>query len=266
MSGEIKTLIQAENLPFYLDMTGTTHCNGSYHILRNNSSINVLEYIISGYGTISQNKTTVHPQQGDVFILTQGNRQEYQADRDTPWTKIWISVKGSLPKFLLNAYNLSDIILIKDCNISPFIYEIQQICTTPTLTPYEIQSKCSEIFFKLIQFIALKNSVEDHSDAAALKIYIDTNLEKNLTLQDLADQTSHSITHTIRLFKSKYGITPYEYILSQRIEQAKLLLSNTALKVKEISARVGFSDEHYFSLYFRRRIGISPLEYRERNL
>ena len=44
---------------------------------------------------------------------------------------------------------------------------------------------------------------------------------------------------------------------------AKELLSNTMLAVKEISYSLGFTDEHYFSTFFRKRTGITPLDYRK---
>ena len=118
------------------------------------------------------------------------------------------------------------------------------------------------MFFSLIQFIARHNNDDKFSEALMLKEYIDKNAVKELTLEQMADLISHSVSQTIRIFKKEYGVTPYEYMLAKRIELAKLMLKNTNLRVKDISVQTGFNDEHYFSLLFRKRTGHTPLQYR----
>lgn len=69
--------------------------------------------------------------------------------------------------------------------------------------------------------------------------------------------------HIIRIFKEKYGVTPYKYYTDKKMRTAKLYLRNTDLTVDEISRRLGFTDPHYFSAYFKSASGISPLSYRK---
>ena len=66
-----------------------------------------------------------------------------------------------------------------------------------------------------------------------------------------------------RLFKRVTGEGCNEYIVRKRIERAKSLLSTTTLKVGEISIMVGYHDMNYFSLAFKKHIGVSPVRYRE---
>ena len=61
---------------------------------------------------------------------------------------------------------------------------------------------------------------------------------------------------------ARFGVTPYRYLLSRRLETARLLLRGTALPVREIAFRLCFSDEHYFSSLFRRKTGQTPSAYR----
>ena len=63
------------------------------------------------------------------------------------------------------------------------------------------------------------------------------------------------------MFKRAYGITPYDYILTRKIETAKLLLKNSSLSVKEIAYRLNFADEHYFSNIFLQKTGVRPKKY-----
>lgn len=252
----------ADNMPFNVEMTGISYCDETYYILREHSVLTCIEYVISGEGTVNFNARTVYPQQGDMYILPRGNRHEYYSDAENPWTKIWINLKGSLAEYLLSAYGLNNKTVIRNCDGSKYIYEIQKICSDDSLSPYETQSRCAEVFFSLIQFIARHNNDDKFSEALMLKEYIDKNAVKELTLEQMADLISHSVSQTIRIFKKEYGVTPYEYMLAKRIELAKLMLKNTNLRVKDISVQTGFNDEHYFSLLFRKRTGHTPLQYR----
>ena len=71
-----------------------------------------------------------------------------------------------------------------------------------------------------------------------------------------------SESQTIRLFKKNFGTTPYTYVLNKKINFAKKLLIDTNLSVKEISTKLCFSDEYYFSNIFKEKVGCSPSQYR----
>jgi two-component system response regulator YesN len=59
---------------------------------------------------------------------------------------------------------------------------------------------------------------------------------------------------------------PVEYILSKRVSEAKLLLVSTDMKIGEIALRVGFSEQNYFGIIFRRYTGLTPTDYRRQRL
>ena len=85
---------------------------------------------------------------------------------------------------------------------------------------------------------------------------------EKLNLNVLAARLHLSKSNMIRLFKKSFGTTPYEYLLSLKISTAKLLLKNSKMTVKDISDRLKFSDEHYFSTLFLARVGMRPRDYR----
>ncbi|OYP21371.1 hypothetical protein CG709_07860 [Lachnotalea glycerini] len=63
------------------------------------------------------------------------------------------------------------------------------------------------------------------------------------------------------MFKRCAGETFLEALTKKRIEKAKSLMENTALKAYEIAIEVGFSDPHYFSIIFKKHTGLTPTEY-----
>ena len=95
-----------------------------------------------------------------------------------------------------------------------------------------------------------------------LKLALDNAVGENFRLEDFASRSGMSEAHLIRQFRSHFQATPYDYLMMRKIETAQRLLLYSTLSVKEIAARLGFSDQYYFSNYFKRKKGLSPRLYR----
>ena len=67
-------------------------------------------------------------------------------------------------------------------------------------------------------------------------------------------------------FKRTFKISPKQYILNKRILEIQRLLIESRMNVKEIAAAVGFENENYFSEYFAKKVGISALKFRRRQI
>lgn len=94
--------------------------------------------------------------------------------------------------------------------------------------------------------------------------YIEENYAYEIKAATLAETAGLSIPHFNRLFRSVLRISPMEYVLSLRIEEAQRLLSTTVYAVGEIAAQTGFFDQSHFAKRFRKVTGLAPLEYRRR--
>lgn len=93
--------------------------------------------------------------------------------------------------------------------------------------------------------------------------YIDAHLGSEMTLADLAELVGMSQFHFGRLFKQSLGLSPYQYLLQQRVERAKQLLKHTADKsIVEIALECGFNSHSHFGRKFRQLTGITPKAYR----
>ncbi|MEM8524211.1 MAG: AraC family transcriptional regulator [Bacteroidota bacterium] len=97
--------------------------------------------------------------------------------------------------------------------------------------------------------------------AIGTKRYIDNNFEKEINLDLLAHMRFTSKYHLIRIFKKYYGITPRQYLINKRIEQAKAVLK-TGKSVSDTCYAVGFQSLNSFSTLFKSKTGISPSIYR----
>mgnify|MGYP001308178211 FL=1 len=97
-----------------------------------------------------------------------------------------------------------------------------------------------------------------------VKQYISDNLKENINLKDTAAKFNLSPYYFSRTFKKVFGCNFSEYLNLVRIDEAKKLLKDNSLSVKEICYMVGYSDPNYFSKVFKKYEGVTPTEYREK--
>lgn len=95
--------------------------------------------------------------------------------------------------------------------------------------------------------------------------FMNSNLERPISLAEMASVARLSPSHLSHLFKTQTGLSPGEYLRRLRMEKASHLLATTLLSIKEIMAMVGYNDRGNFLKYFRRYFDCAPSEYRQRN-
>lgn len=96
-----------------------------------------------------------------------------------------------------------------------------------------------------------------------IKNYIEHNYCRDIKLSMFSEKYFFSQKYLSKLFKNKYNIGIYEYALKLRMEHAKKMLRDNSLQIQEISDRLGYSNNNYFSKAFKTYYGVSPSEYRE---
>lgn len=251
--------------PFVLILCGYSYCDTNYVIRRPRSNLTCVEYILDGTGTVHANGQVYHPEKGDFYMLHQGDDQYYYADRDRPWTKVWFNITGELVTKLVSEYGLRNMNYVRGLNLLP-LFEQMVALTKRAAASEDIYDEALLIFIRILQRVSrsLRSSRETISpDALHLKEYIHRNIRRNISTQELAQVIYRSESQATRIFKKAFSVTPCEYILRLKMETARQLLLNTNLRIIDISARLGFTDEHYFSKCFKRKTGFSPREYRE---
>jgi AraC family transcriptional regulator len=92
--------------------------------------------------------------------------------------------------------------------------------------------------------------------------YIHTHLDQDLSLAEIADVINISPVYFSRLFKQAIGTSPHQYVIQQRVEQAKRMLSNTDLAIADIALQVGFSSQSHLTQQFKRITGMTPKQVR----
>lgn len=95
-------------------------------------------------------------------------------------------------------------------------------------------------------------------------LYIEEHyFEHDLSLEKIAEAVQVNSSYLSRAFKKKYHVNFSEYLKNIRIEHAKRLLETSSRKTYEIADQIGYDDAHYFGQVFKKKTGMSPLEYRQ---
>lgn len=95
-----------------------------------------------------------------------------------------------------------------------------------------------------------------------VRAYIRANLDKEITLRSMSDVAGMSESNFSRRFKASMGITPYQYVLQERLEEAKHLLRHKNMSLVHIAAATGFSSQSHFTTVFKKSTTLTPLQYR----
>ncbi|MGH9426440.1 MAG: helix-turn-helix domain-containing protein, partial [Terriglobia bacterium] len=93
--------------------------------------------------------------------------------------------------------------------------------------------------------------------------FMSANLHRKVSLSELASVVNLSSSHFSRLFKAEAGISPGEYLIRLKMEEARHLLATSFLSVKQIMALVGYGNRINFARLFRRYFDLAPSEYRK---
>lgn len=130
---------------------------------------------------------------------------------------------------------------------------------------YELQELLKERVS--LFFASARNQGENSSVVYFIKQFIaDRYQDEALSVKDISSHVKLSSSYVCTLFKNDTGMTLNQYLTEYRIERAKKLLEDPRYKIIDISAKVGYSDGNYFGKIFKRVCGMSPSEYREKEI
>jgi len=91
--------------------------------------------------------------------------------------------------------------------------------------------------------------------------FIRLNLNENINLKHLSEKACMSSASFYRLFKRELGMSPLEFVISEKMRCAKQLLKNPTIQINEVCYLSGFEDSNYFIRLFKKHEGITPKQY-----
>ena len=133
-----------------------------------------------------------------------------------------------------------------------------------------VDNMLQELIIRILQGNARETYMENasklgsHNRLAYVIEYIGAHLHEPISVSDLSKKACMSESHFHKTCKEELGITPIDYINSERIKLAIKLLKDPTRKIKEIYLECGFENRSYFNRLFKRKINVSPGEYQSK--
>ena len=124
--------------------------------------------------------------------------------------------------------------------------------------------KCSAILCEILGKCYLENIERAHgvSKIQSSVDYLMQNYKKSdLSIKEIADKSFMSEVYFRKLFRAEYGVSPQKYIIRLRIQNAVGLISTGYYSLKEVAYLSGYTDYKYFSVEFKKAMGVSPSDY-----
>jgi AraC-like DNA-binding protein len=133
-----------------------------------------------------------------------------------------------------------------------------------------VDNMLQELIIRILQGNSRESYMENASKLSSsnrlayVLDYISKHLHEPLSVSDLSKRACMSESHFHKTFKEELGVTPIDYINSQRIKLAIRLLEDPSRKIKEIYLECGFENRSYFNRLFKRKLQVSPGEYQSK--
>lgn len=138
----------------------------------------------------------------------------------------------------------------------------------------EIGYSCTidELNKTVIKYLEIKKGKDEgiksqkHTRAISETIkHIERNYNKDINIKDISDMLKFNYSYFCRLFKQEMGMTITDYIIQYRIDKAKEFLKDPNIRISEASYLAGFNDQFHFSKTFKKIVGMSPKDYKNKS-
>jgi two-component system response regulator YesN len=194
-------------------------------------------------------------------------------------SKISISDTLGLNMLFENLCNeLNEIPKEKVIDISKYLFNRVEESLSPIVSNYELDKKLINSIDNVDTLRAagnkILNGIVKHIETYQLspvkvnveraKAYIEDNVNKDISLDELANLLCLNPSYFSRFFKQQTGETFKDYVIKAKMEKALYLLQNNELKIYEISDLLGYRNSKYFHRVFKKYFGHSPKEYQKR--
>jgi AraC-like DNA-binding protein len=224
-----------------------------------------LNYITEGSGILENESGKFRVKEGTLMIVPKGQWHRYRPIQKNGWVENYIGFSGHLAE---HYFNKSLILLgqsVIHCGIrEEFIDTYYKIFELVQKEEPGFQQIASGLVIKLLGYIIAYQKQRNFSGKQIEKIIqkarfqMRENISGEINLQLLAEDNNIGYSYFRKMFKEYTGISPRQYHLELKIMRAKELLLSTDMNIKEISFELGFQSTHYFSRFFKQKVGVSP--------
>jgi AraC-like DNA-binding protein len=256
--------------PRFTNITDINQNNPIWFKQHKNTNYTEFIYIQEGCGEFIIEGKPYSGQEGDLIIFNPFTTTEERSNPDNPIKGISICfshlhINGRDKGCITDSKDVPVIHLQEEkLEISNYISEISSEYSNKNVGYQDmINSLLQAVIIKIYRLLGHTHKYQESSICQEVKKCIEENVSQKLTLNDLASHVHVSPYHLIHIFKEEVGMAPIQYLIHCRILEAKRFLEQSNLSVRDIGLIIGYENENYFNLLFKKMVGIPPGKYRK---
>lgn len=231
----------------------------------------VIQHTTMGEGRLDYAGTRHHLTPGKTMLVTMPHAHRYWLERGGHWEYFWMVLNGRealrLAREMLDARG--PVLQLAPGQIDRLAAVCLDLMTAADPSPGTVSSLAYAGMASLHDAVfGARPSPERAVPPAMSRViaHVEDNLAIPLQIGRLATIAEMSRAHFVRSFSATMGTAPSDYVLERRIARVERLLLATEMTVTQIAGLTGFADGNYLAKAFRRRRGLSPLEFRATRL
>lgn len=209
--------------------------------------------------------------QGDAVLLPPDRKHQYGADAGRPWSILWVHFEGEgsedYHRMLLMdetgpVFPMRDLVVVVEAFEDTFRHVLGGYRDVDLVG---LSTACGRFFGCCrLQRGAREGRRREVEDRVVRTIhFMKENLERPLSLNDLAKASGWAPSHFSEVFRHQTNTSPSVFFARLRLQRACELLKTTDAPVAEVAGAVGYADAFYFSRLFAKQIGMPPAAYRK---
>lgn len=235
---------------------GEEKCRSQKVKVRTMHEYYILHYVFSGKGYYYAHNQVFTVTGGQAFIIHPREPADYEPDRQDPWHYCWVGfdTRLNIPR-LTTDYVLD----------APYAEHIFR-----SLGAADEWMKGREYYIsgKVLEFlstIAQPEAGTGHKTFVNRAVeYIRKNYTAPITIEKVAEHLNVSHSYFSTMFRHQMGVSPHQFLMDIRLENAAALMSEHGFSVSEAALSVGYSNVYNFSKMFKKKYGVSPSHYTAR--
>lgn len=233
-----------------------------------------IQFTIEGSGLASINNEDIVLKSGDLLIISNYQHHIFQPISGENWKIAFIHIyENDVIMEIFNKIYKKNRHLIRNVdqiNIVPYITNIISLYKNSELDEDTKGLMVSNQIYQLLMKICEQSNIYESNKVdqklASVVRFIEQNFNTPITLKDILEHTIYSKNHLERLFKKEMNMSMQAYISKLRIKRAQELILKTNMYFNEIALQVGLNDYRSLHYLFTKKTGISPAEFRKRNV
>jgi AraC-like DNA-binding protein len=270
--------VRCRRLPIIQDLycTDIGHFpSARFHYVQRSKPVRetILIYCTDGGGWCRLRRRRWRVRRGDALFVPANVPHTYGADHKVPWSILWVHFAGLRMAKFTQALDVSlerPVVHVPDSARIVQAFEELYRYVGHGYTDTDLLGLSTELtrflgLFKVGRRAAHAKARYGEKRILASMAYMRSNLQRALTLADLARQACLSPSHYVALFRKHANASPLVFFTRLKMQAACALLDGTAEPVKTVAHRIGYRDPLYFSRRFRRFMGLAPSAYRLAN-